>query len=296
MDIDMAMVVRAVGEEDARDGARTWGMGPVMIPWLADGRLWAAVPGGRDWLNVSLLARGGELDVSCGCRQRREYCTHSIAVMAYAAEYSGRLEAARAAEDAGIREAAKRASPAHKKTLVRAASEERFELRDGLHLMKLRPHGLPPRGLDYGRTLDLLYMAKSKDCFLEEFADVDFDVAVNIARRFEAAGDVSEAARIYESVVETIAKNTGIVDDSNAHYSTSLQDALKRLVGCMADANGRARKGLPAAERRGYISWLVRRVARNDPDFFTDDFAPALDAACASAEDGAWRRDLEAGP
>ena len=242
---------------------------------------------------VGVCAEGGELEVSCRCRQRARYCSHSVDVMVYAAANIGYLKAARAAEDEGIREAARIAMPWQRGRLAAAASSGDPGDRNRLHLMELPPSGLPPRGLDYGRVLDLRYMEKSTRCYLEEFADVDFDEATGRAKRFAASGDVAEAARIYAAVAETIAKNTGIVDDSNAHYSTSLEMALDDLVACMADPKGRRRGRMPDAERKAHISWLVRRVASDDPDFFTEDFTSALDSACNSAEDTAWRRAQE---
>ena len=92
---------------------------------------------------------------------------------------------------------------------------------------------------------------------------------------------------------ETIAKNIAITDDSNAHYSFSLKAALEKLAGCMVSRAGRPREKLPAGERRRYISWLVRRVALGDPDFFTEDFASALDSVCVAQGDREWRKAQE---
>ena len=288
VDIDRAMVVRAVGEKDAREHGGVWGAGPAMTPWLQGGGLWAMVPGGRRWLPVYVRARGGEIEVKCRCRQRPQYCTHSIAVMAYAAANMDALKERRAAEDAGLREAAGRAAP-FRDEFEEAASGEAGRL--SMHRLRLPPDGLPPRGLDYGRILDKAYMDMSRGCYLEETANVDFDEAADLAGAFAACGDVEEAARIHAAVAETIAKNTGIVDDSDAYYWASLQAALDGLVACMA--GGKSGRKPPEAARRGHISWLVRRAAADDPDFFTEDFAKALDSACVSERDAAWRRKQE---
>lgn len=282
------MVIAAVGEQAMREGLRTWGYGPAMAPWLLDDGVWAAAPGGKKWMGVLVVVQDGELEVACRCRQRARYCSHGIAVMSYAAANMQSLKARRAAEDAGLSEAVGRARPSQKKTLAKADSDDMDRAKAGLYRLKLQPHGLPPRGLDYGRILDMRYMGMSRNCYLNEFRNVDFDNVIGIAKSFEASGDVEEAARIHAAIVETIAKNTGIVDDSDAYYSLSLQASLKDLIACLVD-KGRAREGVPDAARKNHISWLVRRVASNDPDFFNDEFVPALDSVCVSEDDAAWR-------
>lgn len=293
MDVDEAAAIAAVGEEKLRKCGGAWGGGPAMAPWLQDGGLAALVPGGRKWMNVFVCFGKGAPEVWCDCRQAGPYCSHSAVLIAYAAANSGYLKAVRAAEDEGIREAAKIAEPRDRKALAAAASGEDPADRMGLHLLKLPPRGLPPRGIDYGRVLDMAYVNMSSDCFLEEFADVDFDVAERVAGRFSASGDLPEAARIYCVVAETIAKNVAITDDSNAHYSYSLKTALEKLQGCMVSRAGRPRKKMPDGERKRCISWLARRAALNDPDFFTDDFEAALDSVCAAPGDGEWREEQE---
>lgn len=288
------MVIAAVGEQAMREGLRTWGYGPAMAPWLFDDGLWAAAPGGKKWMSVYVFVEDGELAVACKCRQRARYCSHGIAVMAYAAANMASLKARRAAEDAGLLQAVGRAKPSQKRTLAKANSDDVDRAKAGLIRLKLPPHGLPPRGLDYGRILDMRYMGMSRNCYLNEFRNVDFDKVTGIAKSFEASGDIEEAARIHAAIVETVAKNIGITDDSDAHYSMSLQMSLKDLIACLVDAKGRAREGVPDAARKNHISWLVRRVASNDPDFFTDEFAPALDSVCVSKDDAAWRGAEEA--
>ena len=280
MDIGWPAVIKTVGEE-ARGYGRTWGAGPVMCPWLEDGGLWAAVPGGSRWMWVYVRAKRGGVDAWCKCR-KPGYCQHSIEVMAYAADNAGRLKAARAAEDDGVRQAAKDASPECKDLIPRDPGSGGVG-RERLHLLRLGSSGLPPRGLDYGRMLDRMYMDASTKCYLEDMVDVDFGQATRVARKFASRGDAAEASRIYESVAETVAKNIGITDDSNAHYCTSLQVALNDLVKCMK------KRGMPQDARNSRISWLAGRVARDDPDFFTEDFAKALDSACVSEKDAAWR-------
>ena len=293
MDPDWDAVAGEVGPEKLREYGGAWGGGPAMAPWLGDGGLAALVPGGSKWMNVFVCFEKGAPEVWCGCRQAGPYCSHSLVLMAYAAANTDYLRAARAAEDEGIREAAKVAEPGDKKEIAKAASGKDPADRMGLHLLKLPPRGLPPRGIDYGRVLDMAYVNLSSDCFLEEFADVDFGVAERVAGRFAVSGDLPEAARIYGAVAETVAKNVAITDDSNAHYSYSLKTALEKLAGCIVSKTGRPRAKLSAGERRKYISWLVRRAALNDPDFFTEDFEVALDSVCVAPGDGEWRKEQE---
>ena len=293
MDPDWDAVAAAVGEEKLRECGGAWGGGPAMAPWLQDGGLAALVPGGRKWMNVFVCFKKGAPEVWCDCGQAGPYCSHSAVLIAYAAANSGYLKAACAAEDEGIREAAKAAEPRDRKALAAAASGEDPADRMGLHLLNLPPRGLPPRGIDYGRVLDMEYVNLSSDCFLEEFADVDFDVAERVAGRFAASGDLAEAARIHCVVAETIAKNAAITDDSNAHYSYSLKTALRELYVCMVSRAGRPRAKLPAGERKKHISWLARRVALDDPDFFTEYFEATLDSVCAAPGDREWRRAQE---
>ena len=292
MDPDWGAAAAAVGEK-LRGYGGAWGGGPAMAPWAGDGGLAALVPGGSRWMNVFVRPGKGAPEVWCECRQAGPYCSHSLVLMAYAAANADYLKEARADEDGGIREAAKVAGPGDRKALAKAASGSDPADRMGLHLLKLPPRGLPPRGIDYGRVLDMAYVSISSDCFLEEFADVDFGVAERAAGKFASSGDLSEAARIYCVMAETVAKNVGITDDSNAHYSFSLQTALEKLQGCMVSRAGNPRKKLPAGERRRRISWLVRRAALNDPDFFTEDFESALDSVCVAPEDKEWRKAQE---
>ena len=291
--MDEAAAIAAVGEEKLRKCGGAWGGGPAMAPWLQDGGLAALVPGGRKWMNVFVCFGKGAPEVWCDCRQAGPYCSHSIVVMAYAAANADYLRAVRAAEDEGIREAAKIAEPEYREALADAALGEDPADRSGLRHMQLTTRCLPPRGIDYGRSLDMGYVGLSAGCFLEESVDIDFDTVGQIARRFAASGDLAEAARIYCVVAETIAKNVAITDDSNAHYSTSLKTALEDLGRCMVSRTGRPRKKMPAGERKKRISWLVRRVALDDPDFFTEDFEAALDSVCVAPGDREWRREQE---
>ena len=293
MDLDWDMAAAAVGAEKLRECAGARGGGPVMAPWLRDGGLDALVPGGGDWMTVAVSVKNGAPEARCDCGQAGPYCSHSMAVMAYAAANADYLRAVRAAEDEGIREAAKIAEPEYREALADAALGEDPADRSGLRHMQLTTRCLPPRGIDYGRWLDMGYVGLSAGCFLEESVDIDFDTVGQIARRFAASGDLAEAARIYCVVAETIAKNVAITDDSNAHYSTSLKTALGDLSRCMVSRTGRPRKKMPAGERKKRISWLVRRVALNDPDFFTEDFASALDSVCVAPGDREWRRAQE---
>ena len=293
MELDWGMAAAAVGEEKLRECVGAWGGGPVMAPWLQDGGLSALVPGGGAWMSVAVRVKNGAPEARCDCRQAGPYCSHSTVAMAYAAANMEYLKAVRAAEDEGIREAARTAEPRDRGALADAALGEDSADRSDLHHMQLPPRCLPPRGIDYGRLLDMGYVGLSTGCFLEEFAGLDFGVAGRTAGRFAAAGDLAEAARIYCVVAETIAKNVAITDDSNAHYSASLETALEDLRKCMVSRTGRPRRKMPAGERRKRISWLVRRVALDDPDFFTEDFASALDSVCVAPGDKEWRREQE---
>lgn len=283
------MAASAVGAEKLRGCAGARGGGPVMAPRLRDGGLEALVPGGGDWMTVAVSVKRGAPEARCDCGQAGPYCSHSMAVMAYAAANSDYLRAVRAAEDEVIREAAKITEPEYREALADAALCEDPAGRSGLHRMQLTARCLPPRGIDYGRSLDMGYVGLSAGCFLEESAYIDFGAAGRIARRFEASGDLAEAARIYCVVAETIAKNAAITDDSNAHYSTSLKTALGDLGGCMVSRAGRPRKKMPAGEHKKRISWLARRVALDDLDFFTEDFEATLDSVCVAPEDKEWR-------
>ncbi len=285
--IDMAAVIAAVGEEEARrNGSPWWGSGPVLAPRLEDGGVWAVLPGGKNWRPVYARVEGGELEVSCGCRQRARYCSHATELAVYAAENMDALREARAEEDEGIREAAETAEPWQKKELAVAAAWKKRADRDLLHLLELPPRGLPPRGVDYGRVLDVMYIEKAVDGYLEGLDFVHFDVAEEAAGRFASAGDADEAARICLIAAETVVKNTAMTDDSYAHYHESLRSALGNLASYAA--------GLSVGGRRRIISRLARRVALGELDYFAQDFVSALDSVCVSQGDAEWRRSVQA--
>lgn len=286
-EIDMAAVVAAVGEEEARSSGSPWGgSGPVLAPRLEDGGVWAVLPGGKNWRPVYARMEGAELEVSCGCRQRARYCSHATELVVYAAENMGMLKEARAKEDEGIREAAASAEPWQKKELAVAAAWKKRTDRDLLHLLEIPPRGLPPRGVDYGRVLDMAYIEKAVDGYLEGLDFVHFDVAEEAAARFASAGDADEAVRICLIAAETVVKNTNMTDDSYAHYYESLRSALDNLASYSA--------GLSAGYRRRTISRLARRVALGELDYFAEDFVSALDSVCVSEADREWCRSVQA--
>ena len=286
-EIGMAAVVAAVGEKEARSsGSPWWGSGPVLAPRLEDGGVWAVLPGGKNWRPAYARMEGGELEVSCGCRQRARYCSHATELVVYAAENMDLLKEARAIEDGGIREAAACAEPWQKKELAVAAAWKKRTDRDLLHLLEIPPRGLPPRGVDYGRVLDMAYIEKAVDGYLEGLDFVHFDVAEEAAARFASAGDSDEAVRICLIAAETVVKNTSMTDDSYAHYHASLQSALDRLASYSA--------GLSGGYRRRTISRLARRVAQGELDYFAEDFVSALDSVCVSEGDREWRKSVQA--
>ena len=112
-------------------------------------------------------------------------------------------------------------------------------------------------------------------------AKLDFDDYLGAARASRDVEDYEGAIRIYREISEAIYDNMENVDDSSAHYNTTLHIVGEEMADCIN------RQGLDHARKRRHISYLYGRVAIDEYGY-----EHALRAICTDVEDRAYLKGL----
>lgn len=141
---------------------------------------------------------------------------------------------------------------------------------------------------DYKKEISLLYReTPGRHGFIEYGIEVDFSYIRDLADRYIKAGNLLEAATIYQALSEVIAENMEGVDDSDGYYGGEFAQAMEDFVNCINRAK------LSYKEKKDYIDYLFGKYVENDPDYFQEHYDYALREICQS-RDGLehWERLL----
>lgn len=114
---------------------------------------------------------------------------------------------------------------------------------------------------------------------------VIFDDHMATAKSGAEKGDYNEAIRICREIVEVIQANMENVDDSYAHYDTSLHMALDLMTDCIE------KQKLDHHEKRRHISYLHNRAAMDEFGHDTT-IEQAVAKICSTKEDRAYYRSI----
>jgi hypothetical protein len=140
----------------------------------------------------------------------------------------------------------------------------------------------------YKAEIDLLFDEAEEYGFLPYGAEVDFSPFEDLAEIHMHKDDFKEAAKIYQSLTETISEKMDHVDDSDGFYGDRFSYFLQSFAECIKMAE------LDVGERRKYIEYIFNKYLQNDPDYFQDDYYDALKELCTSKEDlEYWKKLLQ---
>lgn len=142
---------------------------------------------------------------------------------------------------------------------------------------------------DYKKEVNLLYReVTGRHGFIEYGIEVDFSYIRDLADQYIKAGNLLEAATIYQALSEVIAENMERVDDSDGYYGGEFAQVMEDFVNCINRAK------LSHKEKKDYIDYLFGKYIKNDPDYFQEYYDYALREICQSRDDlEHWKRLLK---
>lgn len=228
---------------------------------------------------VTILEHSDNLDCRCTCQY--DYggcCKHIVAVLLHAYK---KPQTMKKTYDK-INDVLAGITPAQMKKFLTNEMENDIELLDRFTNMIGKDTGT----IDYYSKVDAMYQnAIGRGGLVEYGIEVNFDQITEMAQQCRKRRDYEEAIRIYREMSETIAKNMGIVDDSDGYYGMCFSDAIHSMETCM-------NKQKDPQIRQQYISYLFKRFMLKDPDYFADYYEDALYALCTFREDFAYLEEI----
>lgn len=143
---------------------------------------------------------------------------------------------------------------------------------------------------DYKKEINVFYReATGRHGFIEYGIEGDFSRIRDLAGRYIKAGNLIEAATVYQALCEVIAENMQGVDDSDGYYGGEFSQAMEDFVNCINRAE------LGHKEKKDYIDYLFGKYIENDPDYFQEYYGYALREICESRDDlEYWKKLLKA--
>ncbi len=134
--------------------------------------------------------------------------------------------------------------------------------------------------LDYKKEINQSFREISdRHGFIKYGINVDFFEFHDLAYRFEKAGNILEAATIYQALSEVVAENMDNVDDSDGYYGDKFVSAIDDMAHCITKAE------LKPAEKKKYIKYFFDKYVENEPDYFREYYGYALIEICHLEDD-----------
>ena len=143
--------------------------------------------------------------------------------------------------------------------------------------------------LDYKKEINQSYREISdRHGFIKYGINIDFFEYHNLAARFEKAGNILEAATIYQALSEVVAENMDNVDDSDGYYGDEFVSVIDDMAHCITKAE------LKPDEKKKYIQYFFDKYVENEPDYFREYYGYALRKICYLEDDlKYWKKLLE---
>jgi len=143
--------------------------------------------------------------------------------------------------------------------------------------------------LDYKKEINQSFREiGDRHGFIKYGINIDFFEFHDLAYRFEKAGNILEAATIYQALSEVVAENMYNVDDSDGYYGDKFVSAIDDMAHCITKAE------LKPDEKKKYIKYFFDKYVENEPDYFREYYGYALIEICFLEDDlKYWKKLLE---
>lgn len=252
-------------------------------------RITATVAGTSDYeVTIRIDKEGIESSCTCpydwgGC------CKHIVATLLALSENYHQIKKDKEEKERRIETILNNLSLHDLKGFLMTEFEENPSLRDHFAI-HFSGKGSKIRSIhDYKKEINLLYReAAGRHGFIEYGIEVDFSYICDLADRYIKAGNLLEAATVYQALSEVIAENMERVDDSDGYYGGEFAQAMEDFVNCINRAK------LSHKEKKDYIDYLFAKYIENDPDYFQESYDYALREICQSRDDlEHWKRLLK---
>ena len=252
-------------------------------------RITSVVEGTSDY-EVTIRMDKEDIEASCTCPYDwGGYCKHIVATLLALSENYKKIKKNREEKERRIEIILNNLSVDELKGFLTAEFEKNSSLRDHFTIY-FSGKGSKIRSLhDYKKEINLLYREiTGRHGFIEYGIEVDFSYIRDLADRYIKAGNLLEAATIYQALSEVIAENMEGVDDSDGYYGGEFAQAVEDFVNCINRAK------LSYKEKKDYIGYLFNKYIENDPDYFQEYYDYALRKICQSKDDlEHWKRLLK---
>lgn len=252
-------------------------------------RITSIVEGTSDY-EVTIRMDKEDIEAFCTCPYDwGGYCKHIVATLLALSENYKKIKKDKGEKERRIETVLNNLSIDELKGFLTAEFEENPSLRDHFTIY-FSGKGSKIRSIyDYKKEINLLYREiTGRHGFIEYGIEVDFSYIRDLADRYIKAGNLLEAATVYQALSEVIAENMEGVDDSDGYYGGEFGQAMEDFVNCINKAK------LSYKEEKDYIGYLFNKYIENDPDYFQEYYDYALREICQS-KDGLehWKRLLK---
>lgn len=243
-------------------------------------RITSVVEGTSDY-EVTIRMDKEDIEASCTCPYDwGGYCKHIVATLLALSENYKKIKKDKEEKERRIETVLNNLSVDEVKGFLTAEFEKNSSLRDHFTIY-FSGKGSKIRSIhDYKKEISLLYRKTTgRHGFIEYGIEVDFSYIRDLADRYIKAGNLLEAATIYQALSEVIADNMDRVDDSDGYYGGEFAQAMEDFV------NRINRAKLSYEEEKDYIDYLFNKYIENDPDYFQEHYDYALREICQSKDD-----------
>jgi len=252
-------------------------------------RITATVAGTNDYEVTIRIDKEGP-EASCTCPYDwGGYCKHIVATLFALSENHKKIKKDKEEKEKRIETILNGLSLDELKDFLMAEFEKSSSLRDHFTIY-FSGKGSKIRSVhDYKKEINVFYReATGRHGFIEYGIEVDFSRIRDLAGRYIKAGNLIEAATVYQALCEVIAENMQGVDDSDGYYGGEFSQAMEDFVNCI----NRAKLG--HKEKKDYIDYLFGKYIENDPDYFQEYYSYALREICESRNDlEYWKKLLK---
>jgi len=252
-------------------------------------RITATVAGTSDYEVTICMDKEG-VESSCTCPYDwGGYCKHIVATLLALSENYHQIKKDKEEKERRIETILNNLSLRDLKGFLMTEFEKNPSLRDHFTI-HFSGKGSKERSIhDYKKEINLLYREMTgHHGFIEYGIEVDFSYIRDLADRYIKAGNLLEAATVYQALSEVIAENMERVDDSDGYYGGEFAQAMEDFVNCINRAK------LSHKEKKDYIDYLFAKYIENDPDYFQESYDYTLREICQSRDDlEHWKRLLK---
>lgn len=249
----------------------------------------AIVKGTEDY-QVTIYQDNNKISAACNCPYDwGGYCKHIIATLIALSENISIDTSKNVKEDEKMKLILENTSLDELKEFLKTEFKENYTLKENF-IIYFSGKGSKERNLlDYKKEINQSFREISdRHGFIKYGMNIDFFEYQDLANRFEKAGNIFEAATIYQALSEVVAENMGNVDDSDGHYGGEFTWAIENMVDCINKLE------LNHKGKRRYIQYFFDKYVENDPDYFREYYGYALREICYLDEDlQYWRKLLK---